>query len=56
MLRLAAQLLPQLATGTHRSADPGDDYLLALAESERAVLGHGIGFGVSWTDVWMLPD
>ncbi len=41
MLRLAARLAPDPETGTHRSADPGDDYLLALAESERAVLVSG---------------
>jgi putative PIN family toxin of toxin-antitoxin system len=41
LLRLGAGLAPDPATGSHRSADPGDDYLLALAESERAVLVSG---------------
>ena len=41
LLRLAAVLAPDPEAGTHRSADPGDDYLLALAENERAVLVSG---------------
>jgi putative PIN family toxin of toxin-antitoxin system len=41
LLRLAAILAPDPEAGTHRSADPGDDYLLALAENQRAVLVSG---------------
>jgi len=41
LLRLVARRAPDPETGTHRSADPGDDYLLALAENERAVLVSG---------------
>jgi putative PIN family toxin of toxin-antitoxin system len=41
LLRLAAILAPDPEAGAHRSADPGDDYLLALAENERAVLVSG---------------
>lgn len=41
LLRLAAILAPTPEAGAHRSADPGDDYLLALAEHERAVLVSG---------------
>jgi putative PIN family toxin of toxin-antitoxin system len=41
LLRLAAILAPDPEEGAHRSADPGDDYLLALAENERAVLVSG---------------
>lgn len=41
MLRDGAELAPDPAKMSRRSADPGDDYLLALAESERAVLVSG---------------
>jgi uncharacterized protein len=41
LLRLAAIVAPDPKAGAHRSADPGDDYLLALAENERAVLVSG---------------
>lgn len=41
LLRLAAIVAPDPARGAHRSGDPGDDYLLALAENERAVLVSG---------------
>lgn len=41
LLRSAANLVPQPEAGAHRSSDPGDDYLLALAEAERAVLVSG---------------
>jgi predicted nucleic acid-binding protein len=41
LLRLAAVVAPDPSTGSHRSADAGDDYLLALAEHERAVLVSG---------------
>lgn len=41
LLRLAGIVAPDPGPGTHRSADPGDDYLLALAENERAVLVSG---------------
>jgi uncharacterized protein len=41
LLRVATILAPDPEAGTHRSADPGDDYLLVLAENERAVLVSG---------------
>jgi uncharacterized protein len=41
VLRLGAVLAPDPEWGTHSSTDPGDDYLLALAEHERAVLVSG---------------
>jgi putative PIN family toxin of toxin-antitoxin system len=41
LLRSAAVLGRDPETGPHRSADPGDDYLLALAAQERAVLVSG---------------
>jgi uncharacterized protein len=41
LVRAEAVLVAQPASGTHRSADPGDDYLLALAESGRAILVSG---------------
>ena len=41
LLRLAAVVARDPSTATYRSADPGDDYLLALAEHERAVLVSG---------------
>ena len=41
LLRLTAILAPDSEARAHRSADPGDDYLLALAENERAVLVSG---------------
>ena len=41
LLRHGAVVAPDEPAGRHRSADPGDDYLLALAESERAVLVTG---------------
>ena len=41
LLRLAAVVAPDPRAAAHRSADPGDDYLLALAEQERAVLVSG---------------
>jgi putative PIN family toxin of toxin-antitoxin system len=40
LLRLAAVIAPDRA-GSHHSDDPGDDYLLALAENEHAVLVSG---------------
>jgi uncharacterized protein len=40
LLRLAAVIAPDQA-GSYRSDDPGDDYLLALAENEHAVLVSG---------------
>jgi putative PIN family toxin of toxin-antitoxin system len=40
LLRLAALIAPHRA-GSHHSDDPGDDYLLALAENEHAVLVSG---------------
>jgi uncharacterized protein len=40
LLRLAAIIAPDKA-GSHHSNDPGDDYLLALAENEHAVLVSG---------------
>jgi putative PIN family toxin of toxin-antitoxin system len=41
LLRNGAILAPDPPTPAHHSADPGDDYLLALAENERAVLVSG---------------
>lgn len=41
LLRRGAFLAADSEPRTHRSADPGDDYLLALAERERAVLVSG---------------
>ncbi len=43
LLRDAAVLASDPAGGSHHSTDPGDDYLLALAETERAVLVTGDG-------------
>lgn len=41
LLRRGGRLGADPATPVRRSADPGDDYLLALAEAERAVLVSG---------------
>lgn len=41
LLRHGAILAPDPPLPGHHSADPGDDYLLALAEDERAVLVSG---------------
>lgn len=41
LLRDGAILAPDPPTPAHHSADPSDDYLLALAENERAVLVSG---------------
>jgi putative PIN family toxin of toxin-antitoxin system len=41
LLRQAVRLAPDPEAPARRSADPGDDYLLALAEAERAVLVSG---------------
>jgi predicted nucleic acid-binding protein len=41
LLRVGAILAPDPPSGAHHSVDPGDDYLLALAEHERAVLVSG---------------
>lgn len=41
LLRRGARLAEDPAQPPSRSADPGDDYLLALAEHERAVLVSG---------------
>jgi len=40
LLRLSAVIAPDQA-GSYSSDDPGDDYLLALAENEHAVLVSG---------------
>jgi uncharacterized protein len=40
-LASAAVIAEQPAAATHHSSDPGDDHLLALAESENAVLVSG---------------
>ena len=40
-LRSSAIVAPDPEAGSHRSDDPGDDYLLALAESEHAILVSG---------------
>lgn len=41
LLRHAAVVAPDSSAPALRSPDPGDDYLLALAESERAMLVSG---------------
>jgi putative PIN family toxin of toxin-antitoxin system len=41
LLTHGAILAPDPLGGMHRSTDPGDDYLLALAEAEHAVLVSG---------------
>lgn len=41
LLRRAARVVPDPASPPARSADAGDDYLLALAEAARAVLVSG---------------
>jgi putative PIN family toxin of toxin-antitoxin system len=41
LLRGSARLGAEPPPGLHRSRDPDDDYLLALAEAERAVLVTG---------------
>jgi putative PIN family toxin of toxin-antitoxin system len=41
LLRDGAILAPDPANPPRRSSDPGDDYLLVLAEGERAVLVSG---------------
>src|SRR6266511_3626582 len=41
LLRDAAVLASDPAAGSHQSSDPGDNYLLALAEAERAILVTG---------------
>jgi len=41
LLRSRAHVATDPAIAPRRSADPGDDYLLALAESERTVLVSG---------------
>ncbi len=41
LVRQGARLAVDPAVPESRSADPGDDYLLALAEAERAVLVSG---------------
>jgi putative PIN family toxin of toxin-antitoxin system len=41
VLRRSAHVSVDPEAGTYRSADPGDDYLLALAEGERAILVSG---------------
>ncbi|MGN6378407.1 MAG: putative toxin-antitoxin system toxin component, PIN family [Gaiellales bacterium] len=41
VVRQAADVAPQPPATAHHSPDPGDDYLLALAEAERAVLVSG---------------
>ena len=41
LLREAVRLAADPEAPAHRSADPGDDYLLALAQAERAVLVSG---------------
>ena len=41
LLRLAAIVAPDPGSGSYRSGDPGDDYLLALAENTHAVLVSG---------------
>lgn len=40
-LRASTVLAPDPAAPPRRSSDPGDDYLLALAESENAILVSG---------------
>ncbi len=43
LLRDSAVAVPDPDRGSHRSSDPGDDYLLVLAEAARAVLVTGDG-------------
>ena len=41
LLRRGGAIAPDPPAGSHHAADPDDDYLLALAEAERAVLVTG---------------
>jgi putative PIN family toxin of toxin-antitoxin system len=41
LLRFTAIVAPDPEAGSYRSDDPGDDYLLALAENEHAILVSG---------------
>lgn len=50
LLRRGARLAEDPAEPPSRSADPGDDYLLALAEHERAVLVSGDGHLLALAD------
>jgi uncharacterized protein len=50
LLRRGARLAEDPAEPPSRSADPGDDYLLTLAEHERAVLVSGGGHLVALAD------
>lgn len=50
LLRDGAILAPDPPNPPRRSADPGDDYLLALAETERAVLVTGDHHLLALTD------
>ena len=50
LLREGATSAVDPAEATMRSADPGDDYLLALAEAERALLVSGDGHLLALAD------
>jgi uncharacterized protein len=50
LLGESATAAPDPAEGRGRSADPDDDYLLALAERERAVLVSGDGHLLALAD------
>jgi uncharacterized protein len=50
LLRDAADVVADPADGSYRSSDPGDDYLLALAEAERAILVTGDAHLLSLAD------
>jgi uncharacterized protein len=50
LLREGATAALDPAEATRRSADPGDDYLLALAEAERALLVSGDGHLLALAD------
>ena len=52
LLRLGARLAADLTGPARRSTDPGDDYLLALAEQERAVLVSGDRHVLALTDAF----
>jgi len=50
LLRRGAVVASDRPSGPHRSTDPNDDYLLALAEAERAILVTGDAHLLSLAD------
>jgi putative PIN family toxin of toxin-antitoxin system len=56
LLRTAALPAPDPPAPATRSADPGDDYLLALAESTHAVLVSGDQHLLELADTWPIYD